>query len=519
LRLERIADAAESAWRAGSTERAVRLLDEALEGDARPRVRARLLHLRGRLEVFTGSHEAAHAMLLEGGRLVQAEDPSLAAVLFGDAVEPCFFLGRVEDGIDAARRARELAPRDGAFVDRHADYWLARALACAGRADEAAALYESICGRILGVPDASRRWALTVESIVLGMLDRSGEGYAVGTKAVRVSRQEGPTSLASALAQVSWNGVRAGLWQRAAAAANEGLALARELAQSVHVVDLLCDLTRIEAARGDAQACRAHAEEVSALAERQGLTVVHEQVRTSLGLLELTLGRPEEALRHLDEAEHKLAELGFHDRDIAPGPDRVEALVRLGRIGEADDALEASIGRTERTGPAWGKAVGARLRGFVADEVAFDDAFTTALELHGGVDDAFARARTQLAYGERLRRAGRRRDARVQLRAALETFDELGAAPWRDRAGAELRASGETLRRRRPHEAQALTPQELQVALLVAEGKTNKEVGAELFLSHKTVEFHLGRVYRKLNVGSRVGLARRFAEAGTPSAG
>jgi DNA-binding CsgD family transcriptional regulator len=519
VRLERLADASECAWQAGSTERAVTLLDEALGAQTEPGLRARLLHLRGRLEVFTGSHDTAYAMLLEGGGLVEAEDPVLAAVLFGDAVEPCFFLGRVEDGIGAAQRARELAPRDGTFADAHADYWLARALTCAGRADEAAAFYERLLGRLGDVPDASQRWALTLESIALGMLDLSGEGYTVATKAVRVARQEGPTGLASALAQVSWNGVRAGHWQSAGAAAMEGLALARELAQTIHVVDFLCDLTRIEAARGDVQACRAHAAEAAMLAERHGLAVVREQVRSSVGLLELGLGRPEEALRHLEEAEQRLTELGFHDRDIAPEPDRVEAVVRLGRIGEADAALHASINRAERTGPAWGKAVGARLRGLVAGDDAFENAFTSALELHRPVDDAFARARTELAFGERLRRAGRRSDARVQLRAALETFDELGAAPWLERTSAELRATGETLRKRQPDEADELTPQELQVALLVAEGKTNKEAGAALFLSHKTVEFHLGRIYRKLNVGSRVELARHFAAGETSPAG
>jgi DNA-binding CsgD family transcriptional regulator len=123
----------------------------------------------------------------------------------------------------------------------------------------------------------------------------------------------------------------------------------------------------------------------------------------------------------------------------------------------------------------------------------------------------FSRARTQLLFGERLRRAGQRIRAREELRAALTTFERLGAEPWVARARAELRASGETLRRRRADVADELTPQELQIALQAAEGKTNKEIGAALFLSHKTVEFHLGRVYRKLNLTSRAGLVHRFA--------
>jgi DNA-binding CsgD family transcriptional regulator len=213
-----------------------------------------------------------------------------------------------------------------------------------------------------------------------------------------------------------------------------------------------------------------------------------------------------------------VAKLGFHDRDVAPEPDLIEALIRLGRLEEARSALPSAVERIGGASPAWGAAVGGRLRGLVANEDAFEPEFRRALLLHEHADDAFARARTELAFGERLRRAGRRRDARVQLRAALATFDELAAEPWIERASAELRASGETLRKRQPHEAEELTPQELQIALLVAEGKTNKEVGAALFLSHKTVEFHLSRIYRKLDINSRAELIRRLASDASPAA-
>jgi DNA-binding CsgD family transcriptional regulator len=512
-RLERLTEAAESAWRGGATDRTLALLDEALEGRPEAALRARLLHLRGRLEVFIGSHEQAREMLVEGGRLVEDVDPKLAAILFGDAVEPCYFLGRVEEGLDAAAQARELAPRDGTFADVHAEYWLARALLAAGRAEEAAAAFENARAQVLGVPDSNRLWVTTVESLVLGMLDRSSEGFRVGADAVEVARTTGPTGLVSALALVSWNGVRSGRWQHATAAATEGLSLARELNQPIQVVEFLRDLTAIEAARGDGEACRAHAAEALALAERHRLVIVREQVRAHLGLLELGLGRPEHALRTLEDAAVSVAELGFFDRDVSPEPDLVETLVRLGRAEGDDPILPASIARVERTGSAWGKPVAMRLRALVADDESFEAAFRNALDLHEEVDDPFARARTELAFAERLRRAGRRREARELLRPALATFEELAAAPWLERTAAELRATGETVRKRQPHEGEELTPQELQIALLVAEGRTNKEVGAALFLSHKTIEFHLGRVYRKLNVGSRVELARRFATA------
>ena len=152
------------------------------------------------------------------------------------------------------------------------------------------------------------------------------------------------------------------------------------------------------------------------------------------------------------------------------------------------------------------------LRGLVADDDAFEPEFLSALALHEHADDAFARPGRELC----LRRAaatGRTASRRPRAAAgrARDVRRASAAGPWIERARAELRASGETLRKRQPHEAEELTPQELQIALLVAEGKTNKEVGAALFLSHKTVEFHLGRIYRKLSIGSRTELIRQFA--------
>ena len=113
-----------------------------------------------------------------------------------------------------------------------------------------------------------------------------------------------------------------------------------------------------------------------------------------------------------------------------------------------------------------------------------------------------------MAYGERLRRSGRRIDAREQLNQALGVFESLEAVPWAERARSELRASGERVRARGPATSEELTPQELQVAMLVAGGKTNRAVGAQLSLSPKTIEWHLGHVYRKLGIRSRGELTR-----------
>ena len=119
----------------------------------------------------------------------------------------------------------------------------------------------------------------------------------------------------------------------------------------------------------------------------------------------------------------------------------------------------------------------------------------------------FERARTELAWGERLRRSGRRTEARERLNGALQIFERLGAAPWAERARGELRASGQSVLTPEQRLEDALTPQELQVAVIVAGGATNREAAAALFLSVKTIEFHLGHVYRKLGIRSRTELA------------
>jgi DNA-binding NarL/FixJ family response regulator len=136
-----------------------------------------------------------------------------------------------------------------------------------------------------------------------------------------------------------------------------------------------------------------------------------------------------------------------------------------------------------------------------------DELFRRALEQHERSRRRFDRARTQLAYGEFLRRSRRRVDSRTHLRAALETFDDLGASAWAERARNELRASGETARRRDASSAAELTPQELQVARVVRQGLSNRDAAAQLFVSPRTVDFHLRNVFAKLGVTSRAELA------------
>jgi DNA-binding CsgD family transcriptional regulator len=233
------------------------------------------------------------------------------------------------------------------------------------------------------------------------------------------------------------------------------------------------------------------------------------------GLLDLGYGRNEDAIKNLEP----LFELLCSAKVAVPflfqeAPDLIEAYVHTGRRADAQRALATFQGQVDGAPGTWSQAAAARCRGILEDD--FEPAFAAAFALHEQTTMPFERARTQLCYGERLRRVKRRNESRGLLHGALDTFEQLGAESWASRARNELRATGESVRRERPA-VDALTLQELQVALKVAEGATNKEVGAALFISPKTVEAHLSRVYGKLGVRSRTELAHHFATEGRPA--
>jgi len=229
----------------------------------------------------------------------------------------------------------------------------------------------------------------------------------------------------------------------------------------------------------------------------------------ALGDLELGLGQPDGARARYRECEELLAARGIEDVDLSPVPELVESLLRLGRDDEAAAAGKSHEEHARAKGQPWALARAARVGALLAADDEFEDRFDQAIELHGQTPDAFETARTRLAYGARLRRSRQRVRAREQLRVAIEIFDTLGAEPWSNLARAELEATGETARKRDPSTLGQLTPQELQIAMLLADGRTTRETAASMFLSPKTIEYHLRNVYRKLGIHSR----RELAEA------
>ena len=178
----------------------------------------------------------------------------------------------------------------------------------------------------------------------------------------------------------------------------------------------------------------------------------------------------------------------------------IEAGVRCNRPDEAAAALARLSERTRASGTVWALGTEARCRAPVEDDEAL---YRESIERLARSRAALELARGRLLYGERLRRANRRIEAREQLRAAHADFSRFGADAFAERAGRELLATGETARRMTAETRDVLTPQEIQVARLARDGHTNPEIGAQLFISPRTVEYHLRKVFRKLDVSTR----------------
>jgi DNA-binding CsgD family transcriptional regulator len=340
----------------------------------------------------------------------------------------------------------------------------------------------------------------------------TGDGLVDRTLAVARARTAAGT-LPQLLTYIGIGQAASGRLIEGAASFDEAVRLARETGQRTMLAGALARLAWVDARRGRADAARAHAGEALGIAVELGAHLFEIWALLALGELELIRGDAGAALRRYEELEGALARRGFADADLSPAPERVELLLRTGRREQAAAVAEQFAGEAAAKGQPWAMARAARCHALLAVDDELEARFEEALELHARTPDGFEAARTWLAYGARLRRAGRRMRAREQLRAAHEVFEDLGAAPWAELARTELAATGETARRRDPSTLDELTPQELKVSLLLAGGRTTREVAAALFLSPKTVEYHLRNAYRKLGIRSREELAASLAGA------
>jgi DNA-binding CsgD family transcriptional regulator len=329
-------------------------------------------------------------------------------------------------------------------------------------------------------------------------------------RAVAIARSSGAVdNLTHVLVTVAARGVFEGRLSTAREAAWEGLTLAREAGLSNAAAIHLAVLTWVTAVRGDDLESASYAAEVNELSRTAGAGFANAIAEWGIGLLDLGKGRPTDAAARLASVGEARPGEGQQFVALVSAADLVEAYVRSDRAEEAGLPAARLEGFAGREGPTWAVALAARCRALLEPAPASAELnYQEALRLHADGRRQFDRARTELLYGEHLRRQRRRRESREHLRAALEAFETLGAAPWAERARVELRASGETARKRDPSTVDQLTPQELQIARLVGEGMSNKEVAAQLFLSPRTIDYHLRKVFTKLEITSRTELVR-----------
>jgi DNA-binding NarL/FixJ family response regulator len=295
--------------------------------------------------------------------------------------------------------------------------------------------------------------------------------------------------------------IATGAWTKAAAAAAEALPLTAATGHAGLTALPTAELALVAALRGDDAADR-HLAEVTSTRERHPLGIseflVDDMTHWARGLRAAV--QPAAALHHLEQiSSPRLRRMAVMDR--------LETAVRGGRADHARCWLDELEDFAAGTGAPAAVAAVEHGRALLADGDDAEAHFGRALDAHARSLRLPDRARTHLAFGEHLRRARRRVDAREHLRTALALFEDLGAGPWAERAATELRASGETARRRDVSTATDLTAQERQVTALVRQGLSNRDVAAQLFVSVRTVDFHLRNVFSKLQVSSRAELA------------
>ena len=520
-RAKLLRDAADEARRAGQTARALELVDAALETADTPELVARIQHLYGVIEMWSVSALAAYERLSTQADQIEATDPERAAWLLTDAGWACFMAGEVILGREAAERAVALAEGSGGLVEVLSSALLGIALLLNGERAKGEPLLRRHQPLVEGTEFLERGYALAWPAAqAFVWLEDHDRARSVFDRVIEgARRRSAPSVLPYALTGLAELDFRTGGWARAYANAAEAVALARETDQPVALSFALAGLARVEAAQGRTDDCRLHVREALDLGEGgvgAGAVVVY--AAAAHGLLELGHGRVEEAIPPLMRVADEVRAHGLLLPTVLQwAPDLIEALARAGRREEAFALLGELDAAADSSQSNWALGAAARCRGLLADG-AFDDDFARAIELHEALGAPFEVARSQLCLGERLRRNRQRKEARIVLRSAIERFERLGATPWVERANAELRASGETVQPGAVIATHELTPQELQVALAVAQGATNKEAGSSLFLSPKTIEAHLGRVYRKLGIRSRTELAALLAREDVLSA-
>jgi DNA-binding CsgD family transcriptional regulator len=495
LRVERSLAAAQAKLDVADADAAADLLATAGPVPADELQRARLERLRAQIAFTSRRGRDAPPLLLEAARRLDPLDAKLARETYLEAIAAAMFAGRLGTGPDerAAAEAARGASRAGAegAADLLLDALVTRFTE--GYAASVAPLTRAL--RAFAEPGGGgedRRWLWLACRFAQDLWDDE-LWHALATGGVRLARDTGALHLLpNALNYLAALDVHAGAFAHADALIEE----VRAITQATGLPPLRYAAGTLAAARGDQAWLQALADDAlpGAIARGEGSAVALSSWFTAM--MRNGHGHYDEALAAARQASER-EDVVAYGRGLE---ELIEAGVRGGRADEAAAALERLSERAQASGTEWALGIEARCRALLTDD---DALYRESIERLARSRAVVALARSRLLYGEWLRRANRRVDAREQLRAAHESFSRMGAAAFAERARRELLATGETARRITADTRDVLTPQELQVARLAREGHTNPEIGAQLFISPRTVEYHLRKIFRKLDVSNR----------------
>lgn len=511
--------AAHAQMMAGATDQAQALLDQSLPDLSDAPLRAQAMRMQGVIRFSDGRGGETPSLLFQAAMGLQDTDPRLAREVLMEALEAAMWAGRLTSGttpLAVAQAAREMPGPDG---DDHVGSLLLTAYTrrltdgYPSAVDAWRRAIGAYADELRGQPEL--KWDGLVWNATGELLDFEGH-YATAGEWARVSREQGAlATLPGALNALAWCEVLAGRIEAAETLVVEAEGIARATgapatpgASEILKLGILCW-------RGDERKVRPVADGVAAEAVARGQGLGITIIEYLLTILELGLGRYEEARLHaLRVFEEDV--LWFGTYVLA---DVVEATARSGDADGAEAAQERLRERAQATRTPW--ALGLLADAMLASDDRAENAYRESLDHLGHSGLATELARTHLLYGEWLRRLRRRRDARVHLRAAHQMFGAMGAAAFAQRARVELLATGEHARVRAPETRDQLTPQEQQIARLAAEGESNAQIAAQLFISPHTVAYHLHKVFGKLDVSSRNQLSRALGDqlASTPPYG
>jgi DNA-binding CsgD family transcriptional regulator/tetratricopeptide (TPR) repeat protein len=504
---QRLAAAAMGARDSGQLDRAAALAQEASAMTEDPRTLAKLMWVRARLEFERGTPRHASEMVLAGAETVYDCDEEEAARMLIEVVRMAYF---ADDAPELVRTAGLIdavsLPTDHPLRPMLAASSILAKLQYGVPEDQVPPLppaVRSIRPELLGMTIGNLAIHRPFLLMIIGDAD---EAWAQTERMLIEARERGMIGgLPHILLQHAQAALVAGRLHEALRSANEGVQIAEDTGQLHSAANLRGVLARITAMTGDEETCIALANEaIHHGAERHS---------SSVGLAVLALAELDLGFGRYTAALERLAFLPLRLRRhptfayLSP-PEWAEAAARSGEPERAAETMTAYVRwATHRDNPVVAANVH-RCRALLGPDDEAEAHYKAAIRLYDDVNRPMAQARTELLYGEWLRRVRRRSESREPLRAALRVFDAIGARSWAERARSELRATGESVApAAEPGGAAQLTPQELQVVRLAAAGLSNRDIGAQLFISPRTVGYHLYKAFPKLGVAGRHELA------------